>query len=317
MVATQTQIRRDTASNLDAATPANAELAYDTTNKRLRLGDGTTQGGTLTPNAADLQKGTFTYAVAGGTANAITLTLTPALTGYANGVGVRFRASANNTGSVTVAINGNSANTIQKMTVAGLADLEGGEIMNGGIYDLGYNGTNFVLLNAMQSEAAAVEFVGRFEPNPTPSRYWEFVNIFEIGYSYEVEIAGMGYSINDTLAPQMSFSSDGGSSWSTIVYNRVGSIPSSIFLCQMGAQSNNFPQNRISARLVFNNPAEAGDARGHCHEYSISSSSHILQQPFRVGSLGTTAFNSFRFDSQSPSSNIIHGYANIWRKRNI
>lgn len=318
MVATQTQIRRDTASNLDAATPANAELAYDTTNKRLRLGDGTTQGGTLTPNAEDLQKGTFTYAVAGGTANAITLTLTPALTGYANGVGVRFRASANNTGSVTVAINGNSTNTIQKMTVTGLADLEGGEIMNGGIYDLAYNGINFVLLNAMQSEAAAVEFVGRFEPNPTPSRYWEFVNIFDIGYSYEVEIAGMGYSASGgTESPQMSFSSDGGSSWSTTVYNPTVTFENSISLCPMGPSSNSFPQNRISARLVFNNPAEAGDARGHCHEYSISVDSHILQQPFRVGSLGTTAFNSFRFDSTSSSINIIHGYANIWRKRNI
>lgn len=317
MVATQTQIRRDTATNLDAATPANAELAYDTTNKRLRLGDGTTQGGTLTPNASDLQRGTFTYAVAGGTANAITLSLTPTLTGYSNGLGVRFRASANNTGSTTVTIGANSANIIQKMTVNGLADLEGGEIMNGGIYDLAYNGTNFVLLNAMQSEAAAVEFVGRFEPNPTPSRYWEFVNIFEIGYSYEVEIAGMGYSTNSTVPPQMSFSSDGGSSWSTTVYNPVGIPVTSISLCQMGSQSNNFPQSRISARLVFNNPAESGDARGHCHEYSIASSTYILQQPFRVGSLGTTAFNSFRFDSVSSSIHIIHGYANIWRKRNI
>lgn len=316
MVATQTQIRRDTATNLDAVTPANAELAYDTTNKRLRLGDGTTQGGTLTPNASDLQRGTFTYAVAGGTANAITLSLTPTLTGYSNGLGVRFRASANNTGSVTVAINGNSANTIQKMTVNGLADLEGGEIMNGGIYDLAYNGTNFVLLNVMQSKTSAVEFVGRFEPNPTPSRYWEFVNIFVIGYSYEVEIAGMGYSTNSTNSPQMSFSSDGGSSWSITVYNPVGSLTNSISLCQMGPQSNNFPQNRISARLVFNNPAEAINARGHCHEYSIANNSYILQQPFRVGSLGTTAFNSFRFDSGG-SSNIIHGYANIWRKRNI
>lgn len=312
MTATQTQIRRDTAAILDSATPVLAELAYDTTNKRLRLGDGTTQGGTLTPNASDLQRGTFTYAVAGGTANAITLSLTPTLTGYSNGLGVRFRASANNTGSVTVAINGNSANTIQKMTVSGLADLEGGEIMNGGIYDLAYNGTNFVLLNVMQSEASAVEFVGRFTVSGSSSS-WALVNIFESGYDYEIQYIGVGIASN--TSPSITFSGNGGTSWYTVYSpspsTSLGNIPMATVSSSSGSA-----QNRSFTKLLLNDPASTGTARVHSLEYSSSNAGFVDRTLFRFGgSNSTVGADSIRVSTSG--ANITNGYANIWRKRNI
>src|SRR4051812_17414765 len=101
MTTTQTQIRRDTATNLNAATPAEGELGYDKTNKRLVIGDGTTLGGIKIPSAKDVQNQTFDYATVGGTGNAITLTHTPPRTSYAAGQRSVFKATADSSTAVT------------------------------------------------------------------------------------------------------------------------------------------------------------------------------------------------------------------------
>src|SRR5262249_27461738 len=100
--ATQTQIRRDTATNLNAATPASGELGYDTTNKRLVIGDGTTAGGNKVTMAKDHQNQTYVYPTVAGTANAITLTNSPAKTALAAGQKGTFKAGSNNTTGVTL-----------------------------------------------------------------------------------------------------------------------------------------------------------------------------------------------------------------------
>jgi hypothetical protein len=50
----QVQFRYDSATNLNAATPALAEPAYDQTANRLRVGDGTTAGGIPMAKVSDL-----------------------------------------------------------------------------------------------------------------------------------------------------------------------------------------------------------------------------------------------------------------------
>jgi hypothetical protein len=47
MTTTQLQLRRDTAANIAAITPAQGEPIYDVTNATLRVGDGATPGGLL------------------------------------------------------------------------------------------------------------------------------------------------------------------------------------------------------------------------------------------------------------------------------
>ena len=54
MAANQVQIRRDTAGNLATSTPATGEVGYDTTNKRLVVGDGSTSGGIKHLNGSKL-----------------------------------------------------------------------------------------------------------------------------------------------------------------------------------------------------------------------------------------------------------------------
>lgn len=79
---------------------------------------------------------------AGGTANALTLTPTPAITAYAAGQVFRFTAGASpNTGATTVAVSGLTAKDIQN---AGAA-LTGGEIAAGRQYAILYDGTQFQL----------------------------------------------------------------------------------------------------------------------------------------------------------------------------
>lgn len=148
MATNQVQIRRDTASNIASATPAEGELLYDKTNKRLGVGDGSTAGGIAVPNAADTQKQAFTYSTVGGSANAITLTNSPAISSYANGLRLSFKASASNTSATTVNVNGLGAKNIYKLSGTSLVALTGGEIVSGAIYDITYDGTQFQLSNS-------------------------------------------------------------------------------------------------------------------------------------------------------------------------
>lgn len=156
MTATQTQIRRDTAANLLASTPALAELGYDITNKRLVVGDGSTMGGTKIPNSLDAQNNTFSYILAGGTANALTVALAVSPGAYVAGLGIKFKASATNTTGVTINVNGLGTKNLYKFTAGTLGAVAAGDIVNGGIYDVMYDGTQFQLLTYQNSGIVTV-----------------------------------------------------------------------------------------------------------------------------------------------------------------
>ncbi|MFF7108091.1 phage tail protein [Pseudomonas sichuanensis] len=85
---------------------------------------------------------------AGGTADALVLTLKSseaALPAYAAGQRFQFQAVATNTGAVTARINGRPAVAVKKAGPGGLADLVGGDVRAGALYDLNYDGTYFQL----------------------------------------------------------------------------------------------------------------------------------------------------------------------------
>jgi hypothetical protein len=78
---------------------------------------------------------------AGGSADALTLTPSPAITAYAAGQRFTFIASADNTASATVAVSGLTTKAIQ----LGGATLTAGHITDGKLYDIVYDGTQFQL----------------------------------------------------------------------------------------------------------------------------------------------------------------------------
>jgi hypothetical protein len=143
MTTTQTQLRRDTATNLAAATPAAGEPFYDITNKHLGVGDGATAGGIPHASAADVQKQSYIYPTVGGTANAITLTNSPAVGSYTDGLKLTFKASSSNTSTVTVNVDGLGNKNLYKMNSGALTALASGDLISGGVYEIFYDGTQF------------------------------------------------------------------------------------------------------------------------------------------------------------------------------
>jgi hypothetical protein len=91
-----------------------------------------------------VQDNSFTWCgTAGGTANALTLTPSPAITAYAAGQEFQFRSGAGaNTGATTVAVSGLTAQALQLNGAALIA----GDIAATRQYTIRYDGTNFQLV---------------------------------------------------------------------------------------------------------------------------------------------------------------------------
>jgi hypothetical protein len=99
---------------------------------------------------ANLQDATGVYvATVGGTADAITLTPSPAITAYAAGQTFRFIASGANTTAVTVQVSGLASP--KALTKDGATALVAGDIASGELVTIIYDGTRFQLGHAGSS----------------------------------------------------------------------------------------------------------------------------------------------------------------------
>jgi hypothetical protein len=106
----------------------------------------------LHPTTGQVQDGAFIWGgTAGGTADALTLTLTPAITAYAAGMVVRFIAAADNTSATpTLAINGVTPAVIARDNGNNLA---AGDITAGNVYEVLYSGTHWRLTSITIQQA--------------------------------------------------------------------------------------------------------------------------------------------------------------------
>lgn len=180
--ATQLQLRRGTATQCDAMTPAEGEPIIDTTNDRLRVGDGTLLGGFVVPNINDIMKQTFIYCTATGTGDAIVLA--SKLTAYAAGVGIKFTAPGTGTGPSTVNVNALGTKVIKKIKGGVLVDTEPGDIISGLIYDATYNGTVFQLGAASSGNTGAMVLL---ESKAPTGGNLEFISGFSTDFnSYKI-----------------------------------------------------------------------------------------------------------------------------------
>ena len=91
----------------------------------------------------ELYVGGSALVTAGGTADALTLTYDPAVLEYKAGLFLLFKASADNTGAVTVNVNTLGAKDIKHRNGDPLV---ASDIENTRVYQLAYDGTNFILL---------------------------------------------------------------------------------------------------------------------------------------------------------------------------
>ncbi|CAO3358565.1 hypothetical protein [Azospirillum palustre] len=108
-------------------------------------------------SVGQLQDGAATYCTAGGTANALTLAFSPAITTLVNGQRLRFRASATcAAGSTTAAVNGIATKAIKRPDGN---DPAAGDITNGREYVLIYNsGSDTLVLDGILTAAQVGAF---------------------------------------------------------------------------------------------------------------------------------------------------------------
>lgn len=105
-------------------------------------------------NVGQIQDSKFHWGgTAGGTANARTITLSPAITAYVAGQTFRFTVPADNTGTVTLAVNGLTAKTIQKRGNA----LEAGDLT--GTVEVIYDGTQFQMVTPASPFSLGVDSI--------------------------------------------------------------------------------------------------------------------------------------------------------------
>jgi hypothetical protein len=108
----------------------------------------------LFPDRLPLLQNRVTYLEAGGTADALTVTLDPAVLAYVEGLGLRINIASTNTGAATVNVNGLGNKSIKRPD--GTA-LQAGDLTAGNVVDLVYDGTNFKILGSgiVAAQAAA------------------------------------------------------------------------------------------------------------------------------------------------------------------
>lgn len=109
------------------------------------IGDGSQQGGIWIPNYRDIQNSSFVGAVAGGTANAITVSTARNPSTLIDLQSVRVKISITNTGPVTLQWGGLPATPIKKYSGTSKIDMAAGNLIAGKIYHFDFDGTDFVL----------------------------------------------------------------------------------------------------------------------------------------------------------------------------
>lgn len=106
------------------------------------VGDGVLANDYATMGQA--QTNIMEYVVTTGSANAYVAAPTPAISAYATGQSFKIKANFANTGACTIAVSGLAAKSIKLSTGA---DPAANVIVSGGLYDISYDGTNFILLD--------------------------------------------------------------------------------------------------------------------------------------------------------------------------
>jgi len=219
MPTTERKRRRGTAAQNDTFTGVMGEATIDTTNLRWRLHDQVSPGGMVIPNLRDSQNQAFLAAVAGGTANALTLDFgainNPAA--YAKFQRFVFEAADNNTATATLNVGSLGNVGLRKIDNTGAKqELEEDDIVAGIIYQVTHDGSHFVLGAAASGSGGGRVLLA--ESTATGGATIDFTSGIDATYDiYEIELIGLNGSSTGNLI--MQFSSNGGSSWLATLYD--------------------------------------------------------------------------------------------------
>lgn len=194
---TQVQIRGTTQATQEARTLASRELDINTTDKRLAIHDGSTVGGTPHVNWVDEVNQTFIAAAGSGT-DTITMTLAKAPAAYQAFQRFVFEAANTNTGSATLNVNSLGAKTIKKKdnNTGTIAVLVAGDIIQGGIYTVFYDGTDMILESI---DSGGIQDVSQGDLNTSTGTFSQSTSsAFSVSYS-SIDLTLSGVANHVTL----------------------------------------------------------------------------------------------------------------------
>ncbi len=198
---------------------AAVEIVYDGTAFQSVQLAGNATSRAQAPTLGQVQDGTAIWGgTSAGSANAQTLTLTPAITAYVTGQTFRFNSGFTNTGSVTLNINGLGVKSV--LTSSERLNLIAGQLTTGLIAEVIYDGTQFQITNP------AIGLWSTFSPVWTQSGTISYTN----NYSKYVQIGKTVHFQCSLLA-----TSAGGAAVAMTVTLPVVSSNSSVFRTNGGA----------------------------------------------------------------------------------
>jgi hypothetical protein len=134
---------------------------------------------------AQILKDIGCVASAGGSANAITVTLSSAFASLANGRICGFIAANDNTGATTLSVNSLTAKSVRLITTSGDSALSGGEIQAGGLFICIYNTAlnsgsgGWQLINPVLASAAADMTKAVYDPQNIADDAFDMANMTE------------------------------------------------------------------------------------------------------------------------------------------
>jgi hypothetical protein len=207
MALSVTHVLKKLLGPVEYITPAkiNQMVASLTSSITGTLGTSGLDAGAVT--AAKSTPGAYWYATATGTADALLLTLSPALASLASGATVRFKAASTNTGAATIDVNGLGVKALEKL--AGDA-LVAGDLLANGIYEATYDGAQWLVAVVSGVTTAQMTDGAVTAVKSTPGAYWYGV------------AAGTADALTLTLVPPLAALDEGATVRFKAAYTNTG-----------------------------------------------------------------------------------------------
>ena len=244
-----------------------------------------------------MQNQTFSYPSVGGTGNAITLTNTPPKTSLVAGQKGTFLATAGNTTAVTINEDGLGSKNVKKINNGALAALVANDLINGGMYDWLYDGTQYQIkaLSEGPFVSGALRYLGT--ATASSSATVDLTSLLSSTYDDYMIILD-GVLLSNTANIAMRCSPD----------NSTFDAGSNYYSCYDGSASNNTAAGSSAKLTPSMTPNPGRDVSGQLLLYNVNSSAlykHYTGMLVYLDNTSSTVYNISIGGLWHNSSNIL------------
>lgn len=246
--------------------------------KHTNVGDGSARNQYATVGQLQDQ-GVQAVGSVGGTANAITASMTPNISAYVTGARYVFKAVSTNSGATTLKIDSAPAVAIQRNVAA----LVGGEIVSGRYYEVVYDGTVFHLLNTTANPLFLDSVNNR-------------VGIGTTAPTYDLELANTATRCqitrfsNDTSGTQIDLAKSRGATVGTNTIVQSGDVLGVLRFA--GANGTGFSEAGYIAGWVDGTPGATNDMPGRITFATTADGAGVATERMRITSSGNVGIGT-------------------------